>query len=68
MRSLSGRAQSMLTASASKRIQFSLEDRWFQCPCFDRVIDAIHNVVSARNVVPAPCLLVCGEGGMGSLV
>lgn len=48
-----------------ERIEIINKNIWVDCPQCSRVERVVKNMLSARGVTPAPCLLVCGEGGAG---
>lgn len=48
-----------------ERIEIINKNIWVDCPQCSRVERVVKNMLSAHGVTPAPCLLVCGEGGAG---
>lgn len=49
----------------SERVEIINMNIWVDCPQCSRVERIVKNMLGTRNVTPAPCLLVCGEGGAG---
>jgi hypothetical protein len=47
------------------RIEVINMNIWVDCPQCSQVERVIRNMLNVRGVSPAPCLLVCGEGGSG---
>jgi type II secretory pathway predicted ATPase ExeA len=48
-----------------ERIEIINKNIWVDCPQCSRVERIVKNMLVARAASPAPCLLVCGEGGAG---
>jgi hypothetical protein len=48
-----------------ERIEIINKNIWVDCPQCSRVERVVKNMLNARGISPAPCLLVCGEGGAG---
>lgn len=59
-----GRRPLALSGDA-ERIGVINKNFWVDCPQCSRVERVIKNMLNTRGMSPAPCLLVCGEGGAG---
>ncbi len=62
---LGTRGSKYVSASESVRINIITRDIWIDCTRFQHIIRAVENILKASGTVPAPCMLVCGEGGSG---
>ena len=52
-------------ASDLKRIEVIGRDIWISCPRHQSITKTVDNILKLKDVEPAPCMLVCGEGGFG---
>lgn len=57
--------RSLALSGVVERIEIINKNIWVDCPQCSRVERIVKNMLSARGMSPAPCLLVCGEGGAG---
>ncbi|WP_085597650.1 MULTISPECIES: TniB family NTP-binding protein [unclassified Pseudomonas] len=57
--------RSLALLGVSERIESINKRIWVDCPQCSRVERVIENMLNADGLSPAPCLLVCGEGGAG---
>ena len=62
---LTPRGRALLGKDRKHRISAILKDIWFDCPSTDRILVIAKNMVCAKGMNPAPCLLIIGEGGSG---
>lgn len=57
--------RSLALSGVVERIDIINKNIWVDCPQCSRVERVVKNMLNARGLSPAPCLLVCGEGGAG---
>ncbi len=57
--------RSLAMSEVLERIEIINRNVWVDCPQCSRIERIVKNILAARGLSPAPCLLVCGEGGAG---
>ncbi|MFS1286925.1 TniB family NTP-binding protein [Pseudomonas piscis] len=57
--------RSLALLGVSERVESINKNIWVDCPQCSRVERIIENMLSTNGLSPAPCLLVCGDGGAG---
>jgi hypothetical protein len=57
--------RSLAMSGVEERVEVINKNIWVDCPQCSRVERVVKNMLSARGMSPAPCLLVCGDGGAG---
>ncbi|MGE8187471.1 TniB family NTP-binding protein [Pseudomonas sp. NPDC086278] len=57
--------RSLALSGFVERVDTIHKNIWVDCPQCSKVERIVNNMLSARGTSPAPCLLVCGEGGAG---
>ncbi|GGJ86479.1 TniB family NTP-binding protein [Pseudomonas matsuisoli] len=62
---IKSRRERYVSASDEERIEIINRDIWITCPRHQVIIKTIQNILHLKDVEPAPCVLVCGEGGFG---
>lgn len=55
----------LLELSAAERVRILHQDIWIDYPQSKIVLKMIKNLVQSPRQLLAPCLLICGEGGVG---
>lgn len=55
----------LLQLTDTERIRAILQDIWIDCPQSTKAMRMVKNLLSGPRQLQAPCLLVCGEGGVG---
>lgn len=62
---LRARGLKYVSSSKNTRINIITRDIWLDCTRFQHIIRSVENILKVSGTVPAPCMLVCGEGGSG---